>query len=111
MEEEGVLDPLSETHLAALHYMFLPLINVKLDTWREAWAHHRMRTTRSTPAQLSGQHNNPVGLDNPTTLSQDPASIDDENEEQAEGLRPVILLLLSALPEACLLELNTTSEL
>ncbi len=27
MENEGVLDPSNEVHLAALHYVFLPIIN------------------------------------------------------------------------------------
>lgn len=114
MEEEGILDPLSELHLAALHYVFLPLVNVKLNTWRTAWAHHRMRTTQSTPAQLwlSGQINNPVGLNTSTDPNrvQGHDDLNDGNEEQPEGERPVIQPLLSALPEACLNELNSSSE-
>ncbi|CAB4006103.1 Gastrula zinc finger, partial [Paramuricea clavata] len=46
MEEEDILDPLNELHLAALHHVFVPLINEKLTVWKIAWAHHRMRTTR-----------------------------------------------------------------
>ena len=74
MEEEDILDPLNESHLAALHYVFLPLVNEKLNLWKTAWAHHRMRTTRSTPAQLwiTGQMNNPVGLDSTLLPVQDP---------------------------------------
>ena len=45
MEEEDILDPLNESHLAALHYVFLPLVNEKLNLWKTAWAHHQMRTT------------------------------------------------------------------
>ena len=56
MEEEGILDSLDESNLAALHYVFVPLLNAKLDIWQSA---------RATPAQLwlSGQINNPVGID------------------------------------------------
>jgi hypothetical protein len=46
MEEEDILDPLNELHLAALHHVFVPLINEKLTVWKIAWAHHRMRTSR-----------------------------------------------------------------
>ena len=58
MEEGGILDPLDESNLAALHYVFVPLVNAKLDIWQSAWAHHRIRTARATPAQLwlSGQN-------------------------------------------------------
>ena len=36
MEEEGILDPLDESNLAALHYVFVPLVNAKLDIWQSA---------------------------------------------------------------------------
>ncbi|KAJ8310421.1 hypothetical protein KUTeg_012286 [Tegillarca granosa] len=65
MEDEGVLDPLDEVHIAALHYTYLPIINEKLEIWKEAWASHRMRTTKSSPRVLwlSGQMQNPTGLE------------------------------------------------
>ncbi|KAK3582128.1 hypothetical protein CHS0354_017239 [Potamilus streckersoni] len=44
MEDEGILDPLNDIHIAALHSTFLPKINDKLDIWKEAWVRHRMRT-------------------------------------------------------------------
>lgn len=110
MEEEDILDPLDKSHLAALHYVFLPAVNHKLNAWRTAWAHHRMRTTRSTPAQLwlTGQINNPVGLDATLlpTLNHDDDDLGDGNDEQSEGERPVFLPLLPALPEACQNELD-----
>ena len=109
MEEEDILDPLNESHLAALHYVFLPLVNEKLNLWKTAWAHHRMRTTRSTPAQLwiTGQMTNPVGLDSTLLPVQDPYDNLSGNEEQSEGERPVFLSLLSKLTEACLNDLNS----
>ena len=65
MEEEGILDPLNETHVACLHYMYVPKINERLKIWKGAWAHHRMRTTKTTPWKLwlSGQINSPIGMD------------------------------------------------
>lgn len=112
LEEEGVLDPLIESHLAALHYVYLPFVNVKLDTWRMAWAHHRMRTTRATPAQmwLAGQFQNPVGSSNYLDRMGSNGDLEDEDEEQIQGERPIVLPLLSSLPAACLQELNRTSS-
>ncbi|CAC5389517.1 unnamed protein product [Mytilus coruscus] len=47
MEDEGLLDPLEEIHM-------------------EAWAHHRLRTAKSSPIRLwlAGQMNNPIGTQN-----------------------------------------------
>jgi len=49
MEENEILDPLSDLDIAALHFVFLPLINEKLNTWHHAWSRHRVRTIRSSP--------------------------------------------------------------
>ena len=109
MEEEDILDPLNELHPAALHYIFVPLINEKLTVWKTAWAHHRMRTARSTPAQLwlTGQVSNPVGFEATLAPVEDPdGDLDEGNEEQLDGNRPVFLPLLSRLVEACHNELN-----
>ena len=64
MEEEGILDPLNDNNIAALHYVFLPKINEKLQIWSEAWANHRVRTIHTSPRHLwmSGQLQNPVGI-------------------------------------------------
>ena len=40
MEEEGILDMLNELHLTALHFVYVPLVNKKLNLWQAAWAHH-----------------------------------------------------------------------
>lgn len=114
MEEEDILDILNESHLMALHFVFIPLVNKKLNLWHAAWAHHRMRTTRSTPAQmwLTGQLNNPMGLDSTPIPVQDRDDDSDDdpdngNEEQLQGDRPVFLALLPGLPDACLNELDS----
>ena len=64
MEDQEILDPLDLAHLYALHLVFLPKIEEKLQIWKEAWSHHRMRTTKSSPLRLwvSGQLQNPAGL-------------------------------------------------
>jgi len=71
MEDMGILDCLNENHLSALQYIYLQEINRKLSVWTEAWAHHRLRTVRSSPLALwmSGQLQNPVGLEQSTPFS------------------------------------------
>jgi hypothetical protein len=54
MEDEGLLDPLNEIHLTALHYVYLSKINDKLHVWNRAWSHHRIRTTRRSPCSDVG---------------------------------------------------------
>ena len=59
MEDEGILD------LADLHYVYLKLINKRLNVWREAWSKHRMRTTKTSSLRMwiSGQLQNLIGVD------------------------------------------------
>ena len=90
MEDNNILDPLNESHLAALHFLYLPQINKKLDIWCTAWSTHRIRTINSTPIRLwvSGQLNNPIGAA--------PAEVDEfygvegqlDDEPEGEG-RPI----------------------
>ena len=37
MEDMGILDPLSETDLWCLHFVFLPHINYRVEEWSNAW--------------------------------------------------------------------------
>ena len=64
MEDKGILDPLNDLHLSALHYVYLPQINSKLEWWRQAWSTHQLRTVNSSPIRLwvSGQINNPIDI-------------------------------------------------
>ena len=57
MEDNELLDPFNEIDKAALHYIFIPLINNKLDAWRHAWSKHRIRTIKTSTIHLwvSGQ--------------------------------------------------------
>ena len=40
LEDDGLLDPLDEIHLYALHYIFIPRINTCLAEFKAQWMHH-----------------------------------------------------------------------
>lgn len=91
LEDEGMLDPFNTLHIAALHYVYLPKINEKLELWRNAWSRHRIRTVKSSPIRLwvSGQLQNPVGIELSIAELQ---SYDAEgvlDEERVENRRPI----------------------
>ena len=102
MEEQAIVDPLNEIHLAVLHYVFSEEINSKLAFWSDAWAGHRMRTTKSSPLVMwtSGQLQNPVGLD-------DVVDVDNlgferlVDEEIIDGNRPIFGSLSHLISERC----------
>lgn len=53
MEHQGILNPDDESHIWCLHYVYLPVINRHLKTWRDTWINHPIRTERNrTPLQL-----------------------------------------------------------
>ena len=53
MEHHGLLNPHSDLHLLALHYVFLPRINRSLNSFKSSWNHHPIRTEHNnTPTQL-----------------------------------------------------------
>ena len=53
MEQNRLLNPLNERHLFALHYVYLPRINQSLDTFRDGWNNHSLRSEHNqTPLQL-----------------------------------------------------------
>ena len=70
MEHNDMLDHLSERHLYALHYVFLPRINHSLSTFIEGWNHHPIRTAHHhsphqifTAGALLLQHSQLAALD------------------------------------------------
>lgn len=106
MEDNQILDPLSDVHLAALHFIYLPTINEKLKIWQNAWSRRRIRTIRSSPLRLwlAGQMQDP-GPD---------ASMLDLNNYGVEGIvtddevrdnRPVFCPLVIEIDEPCKTEL------
>ena len=44
LEDQGVLDPLNDTDLFCLHYVFLPRINASLHSFQQAWNNHPLST-------------------------------------------------------------------
>ena len=53
LEEEGLLDPVDEVDLFALHFVFIPRINQQLESFKSAYCRHRLRTEHNrTPLQL-----------------------------------------------------------
>lgn len=53
MEAQGILNPVSDRDLYALHYVYLPRINESLSTFKEGWNNHGIRTEHNrTPHQL-----------------------------------------------------------
>ena len=110
MEESSVLDPLNEYHIAALHHVHFPKINKKLETWRNAWARHRLRTTRSSPMQmwLSGQLQNPVGVDDVNMADIPMYGVEGDIGEEDENIqqRPIFDPLNVELSENCLQEMT-----
>jgi hypothetical protein len=53
LEALGLLNPLDESHLFALHYVFLPRINQCLNEFCTSWNNHPIRTSHaSSPIQL-----------------------------------------------------------
>ena len=53
MEGINILDPVNETHLFCLHYVYLPRINNHLQQWKDAWINHPLRTANNlSPIQL-----------------------------------------------------------
>ena len=110
MEESSVLDPLNEYHIAALHHVHFPKINKKLETWRNDWARHRLRTTRSSPMQmwLSGQLQNPVGVDDVNMADIPMYGVEGDIGEEDENIqqRPIFDPLNVELSENCLQEMT-----
>lgn len=53
MENQALLDPVNESHLFALHFVYLPRINRSLAQFMEGWNSHGIRTEHNkSPVQL-----------------------------------------------------------
>ena len=108
MEDNQILDPLSDIHLAALHFVYLPKINEKLRTWQKAWSRHRIRTVRSSPFRLwlAGQMQDPVGPE-VSTLDLNNYGVEGivNDDQDNRGSRPVFCSLATEIDEQCKTEL------
>lgn len=52
LEEQGILNPEKDTHMFALHKVYVKSINEKLSYFQKAWNSHTIRTTRKSPRQM-----------------------------------------------------------
>jgi len=52
MEQEAGLDPDDPIHIFALHFVFLPRINARLDQFIDTWDNHTVRTEGLSPRQM-----------------------------------------------------------
>ncbi len=53
LEQHGLLDPLNQEHLFALHHIYIPRINKSLKAFQDGWNHHGIRTANHlSPQQL-----------------------------------------------------------
>lgn len=105
MEDENILDVLNPSHMFALHYVYMHKINEKLDIWREAWAHHRIRTVGSSPLRLwtSGILNNELD-----TMDLVPPLQDGENNQPMDETdqTPLFQLQHPNISDECLYRLS-----
>lgn len=109
MEEEGILDPLSDLHLYALHYVYIMKINDKLGIWRNAWCKHRMRTAKSSPLRLfkAGEMNIPVEqphTDHEVEVASDNNDIVAHGDNQRPVLNPSPFEVSNACKEELMLQ-------
>ena len=103
MEDERFLNPLDDAHLAALHYVFLPMINSQLKEWKQAWSTHRIRTARSSPLRMwvAGQLQNPTGIELTSDEINNYGQKGNVKETIEDGDRPIFPPLSSLVPENC----------
>lgn len=107
MEDQGILNPLLDSNIAALHYVFMDAINNKLQIWSRAWCHHRLRTTKSSPLQLwiAGQYQSPQGIYLSPDQAENYGVEGNASESENEGGRPVFSLP-NTITQDCMLELE-----
>ena len=69
LEDQGTLDPDNELHLYALHHTFLPQIQRNLDSFRDGWNVHGLRTERNlSPLQLWTRYREQGDLEDPAEV-------------------------------------------
>lgn len=71
LEDQGTLDPDNEVHLLALHRSFRPLIQQSLDSFKDAWNYHGLRTERNqSPEQLWSRYREQGPMEVPTEVGE-----------------------------------------
>ena len=51
MEDQKILDPTNDSHIYALHFIYIPRINKSFSVFSEGWNNHNMRTEDGYTAQ------------------------------------------------------------
>ena len=73
LEDADLLDPSNDADLFALHFVYLPRINQQLDTFRQSYGNHRLRSEGNmTPYQL--------WIEGIARLNTDPFAVDGAQE-------------------------------
>lgn len=91
LEENGILDPLDESHLSALHFVYIPRINESLDVFINGWNNHPISSEKGqspihlyTKGMLSLKSNGVPALDYYDVVDPECYGSDDlANEEQS----------------------------
>ena len=53
LEDNGILDSSNPSHLFSLHFVYIPRINRHIESWRQAYIQHSIRTAgNKSPMQL-----------------------------------------------------------
>ena len=88
MEEEGILDIYNESHLFALHYVYIPRINKALNAFISGWNHHSLSSChQKTPMQLYTEgmvllnHSGIPALDYTTPVDTEEYGIEDDLDD------------------------------
>ena len=92
LEEDGIFHPDNSTDLYCLHYVFIPIINARLEGFKQAWNHHPLSTEgNQSPIQLYARGSiGSVLFDDSTpidyeTYGYDPAvSTTDDDDDNAD---------------------------
>ncbi|CAB1328728.1 unnamed protein product, partial [Coregonus sp. 'balchen'] len=72
LEDQETLNPDNEVHLFALHRIFLPLVQQSLDSFRDAWNFHGLRTERNqSPQQLWRSYREQGPEEDPTEVPEE----------------------------------------
>lgn len=96
LENQNVLDPLNDTDLFCLHYIFLPRINASLHSFQMAWNNHPLSTENNrSPIQIYMVDSLENGLFNDIL----PATYQDHSgysSENSDAISPIIIPEISS---------------
>ena len=92
LEEIGILNPLENDHLAALHYIYIPRINESLEVFVNGWNNHPMSSGKGqspiqmyTKGMLSRKSNGIPALDYYDAVDVESYGHDDPDNEEVQA--------------------------